>query len=104
MLNKVAEEDREREKAEFEEAITRYKSLLFRVAKEKRLDITISIEGIPQNSLDKEKQDLIVLEKVQLVKGQTKYTHRNEYRQYELTSKGAEVVEKLSKENNKPRQ
>jgi len=39
-----------------------------------------------------------VLERAHLVKGQTKETNHNVYRQYELTKKGAELVERLSKE------
>jgi DNA-binding PadR family transcriptional regulator len=42
--------------------------------------------------------DLDVLERAHLVKGQTKETNHNVYRQYELTTEGAELVEKLSKE------
>jgi len=42
---------------------------------------------------------LNVLERAHLVKGQTKETGRNVYRQYELTKEGAELVKKLSKES-----
>ncbi len=98
ILNKVAEEDIEQEEIEFEKGTTRYKSLLLRIAKEKKLNIVISIEGVLQNNFEEEQKDLTVLEKAQLVKGETKYTHRNEYRQYELTTKGIELAQKLSKE------
>ena len=74
------------------------KSLLLKIARDKKLDIVISFEGTEQRDSNKNERDLDVLERAHLVKGQTKYTHRNEYRQYELTTKGAELVEKLSKE------
>ena len=99
ILNEVAAEENELRKKEFEEGISRYKSLLLRIAEEKQLDITITVEGTSQVDLNKNKQDLNVLEKAHLVEGQTRYTHRNVYRQYKLTAKGAELVEKLSKEN-----
>ncbi len=99
MLNRVAEEDRERKEMDFEEGINRYKSLLLKLAKDKTLDIIYSVEGSKQQNSNKDRDDLEVLERAHLVKGQLKYTHRNEYRQYELTKEGAELAEKLSKEN-----
>ena len=99
MLNRVAEEDKEREETDFEEGINRYKSLLLKLAKDKTLDILYSVEGSKQQNSNKDRDDLEVLEKAHLVKGQTKFTHRNEYRKYELTTEGTELAEKLSKEN-----
>ena len=98
MLSKVAAEDNERKEADFEEGMDRYKSFLIKLAKDKTLDIIFSVEGTEQPDVNKNRRDLDVLERAHLVKGQTKYTHRNEYRQYELTTKGVELVEKLSKE------
>jgi hypothetical protein len=98
MLSKVAVKDNERKEIEFEEGINRYKSLLLRVAKIKPFDVLVSSEGTEQGNMKQTELDLDVLERARLVKGQTKYTHRNEYRQYELTSEGAELVEKFSKE------
>jgi hypothetical protein len=98
MLNEVAVEDNKLKESEFEEGINRYKSLPLKMAKEKKLDIIISFEGTQQRDLNKNERDLNVLERAHLVEGQAKYTHRNVYRQYELTLKGAELVEKLSKE------
>jgi hypothetical protein len=97
MLNKVIVDDSEREETEFEEGIDRYKSLLLKIAKYKKLDIVISVEGTAQADLNKNERDLNVLERANLVKGKTKFTHRNVYHQYELTMKGAELVGKLSK-------
>lgn len=98
MLNKVASEDSKLKDTEFEEGIDRYKALLLKMAKDKKLEIVISFEGTAQCDLNKNERDLKVLERAHLVKGQTKSTHRNVYSQYELTTKGAELVEKLSNE------
>jgi hypothetical protein len=98
MLNKVAAEDNKRNETEFKEGIDRYKSLLLKLAKEKTIDIIYSVEGTDQLDLNKNKRDFDVLERAHLVKGATKFTHRNQYRQYELTTKGVELVEKLSQE------
>ena len=99
MLSKVAVKDNERKEIEFEEGINRYKSLLLRVAKVKPFDVLVSSEGSEQGDMKQTVLDLDMLERARLVKGQTKYTHRNEYRQYELTPEGAKLVEKFSKEN-----
>ncbi|MGA3110758.1 MAG: hypothetical protein ABSE15_01835 [Candidatus Bathyarchaeia archaeon] len=98
MLSKVAVEDNIRKEIAFEEGINRYKSLLLRVAKVQPFDILVSSEGTEQGNLNKNVADLNVLERAHLVKGQTKETNHNVYRQYELTKEGAELVEKLSKE------
>ncbi len=96
LLNEIASENEIRERAEFDERVNRYKSLLFRVSAEKTLDVITSVEGVEYpNQLE---ADLKVLEKAQLVTGQTKYTHRNAYRQYTLSAKGVDLAEKLSKE------
>ena len=98
MLKKVAVEDSKLKETEFEEGISRCKSLLLKMAKDKKLNIILSFEGTQQRDLNKNELDLNVLERAHLVKAETKYTHRNTYRQYELTPKGVELVEKLSKE------
>jgi hypothetical protein len=98
MLSKVAVKDNERKEIEFEERINRYKSLLLRVAKVKPFDVLVSSEGTEQGDMKQTVLDLDVLERARLVKGQTKETNHNVYRQYELTPEGTELVEKLSKE------
>ena len=99
MLSKVAIEDNIRKEIEFEEGINRYKSLLLRVAKVQPFDVLVSSEGTEQDNLHQNKVDLNVLERAHLVKGHTKETNHNVYRQYELTTEGVDLVEKLSKEN-----
>ena len=98
LLSTVAVEDNTRKEIAFEEGINRYKSLLLRVAKVKPFDMLISSEGTKPGNLHQDVVDLEVLERTRLVKGQTKETNHNVYRQYELTPEGAEIVEKLSKE------
>jgi hypothetical protein len=98
MLSKVAVEDNIRKEIGFEEGISRYKSLLLRVEKVKPFDMLFSSEGTKQGDMKQTMLDLDVLERARLVKGQTKETNHNVYRQYELTPEGAELVEKLSKE------
>jgi hypothetical protein len=98
MLSKVAVADNLRKEIAFEEGINRYKSILLRVAKVQPFDVLVSTEGTEQGNLHQNVVDLDVLERAHLVKGQTKETNHNVYRQYELTVEGAELVEKLSKE------
>jgi len=97
MLSKVAVEDNIRKEIEFEEGINRYKSLLLRVAKVQPFDVLVSSEGT-QDNLNIKVVDLDVLERAHLLKGQTKETNHNVYREYELTLEGADLVKKLSKE------
>ena len=98
LLDKVAEEDFKRQEIAVEEGIPRYTALLLRIAKSKKLDVLIWFEGTKQTDLNKDEEDLGMLERANLIKGQIKYTHRNVYRQYEVTKKGADLADKLSKE------
>ena len=99
ILNEIAAEEYELRKKEFEEGLDRFIALLLRIAKEEKLDITILFQGSERLDLNKNEQDLKVLERADLVEGKTKYTHRNTYRRYMLTAKGAGLVEKLSKKS-----
>ena len=98
MLNQIVKEDYRTEGNAVREGIDRYKSLLLKIAKTKKFDVAIYIEGTRQEELNKYEVDLGMLERANLIKGQMKYTNHNAYRQYELTMKGAELVERLSKE------
>jgi hypothetical protein len=97
-LDKVAEEDRKQEEARRETDLPRIKSLFLEIARVKKFDVPIWVEGTKQSDLNRDEVNLNALERANLIKGQTKYTHRNVYRQYELTQKGAEVAEKLAAE------
>ena len=97
-LDRVIEEDYKLEETRLEASMPRMKALLLEVARVKKLDFLIWMEGTKQSDLNRDEADLNVLERANLIKGQTKYTHRNVYRQYELTQKGAELAEKLAAE------
>lgn len=88
------EEDYKQGEVKREQDLPRMKALLLKVAQAKKFDISIWVEGTKQTNLNDE-EDLNLLERANLIKGQTKYTHRNVYRQYELTVKGAEIAEQL---------
>jgi len=97
-MDKVAAEDYKREEALREMDLPRIISLFLEVARVKKFDVPIWVEGTKQSDLNRDEADLNKLERANLIKGQTKYTHRNVYRQYELTQKGFEVAEKLASE------
>jgi len=97
-LTKVAKEDCKKAEAELERDFPRAKSLLLKIAQAKKYDFLVWMEGTKQNDFNEGEKDLNLLERANLIKGQTRYTHRNVYRQYELTQKGAELSEKLAAE------
>ena len=98
LLSKIVVEDNARREIELGEGINRYESLLLEVARVKPFDILVSSEGAEQGNLKQTALDLDILERARLVKGKTKETNHNEYRQYEITAKGAELIEKITKE------
>jgi hypothetical protein len=97
-LNMVAEEDKAREMKEFEEGFERYRSLLIRVAKVRPFDMMPQSEGPAFYDVKQVMYDLAVLERARLLEGELKETARSEYRQYDLTAEGEQLVEKLSTE------
>ncbi len=98
ILSKVAAEDNIRKEIKFVERIPRYEAVLLRVAKVQPFDMLVSSEGTEQGDMKQTVLDLDLLERAHLVKGETKETNHNVYRQYKLTAEGAELVEKLLKE------
>lgn len=98
-LSKVVEEGYQHEKTAIEENMPKYKTFLLKIANQKKLDVLIWMEGTDQRNLDESEKNFSVLERANLIIGETKYTHRNVYRQYELTKIGAEIAEKIAKEN-----
>jgi hypothetical protein len=98
-LHEVAEADKVSEEKEFDEAIERYKSLLMRVAKIRPFDMMTQSEGPEYYDVKQVMHDLGVLERANLLKEMLKETARSEYRQYDLTVEGVQLVEKLSKES-----
>ena len=97
ILHRIAEEDYESEKEEIQGRLDRYKSLILEIARVKRFDLAIWVEGSDIQS-QKDEKDLNFLERANLVKGQMNYTHHNAYREYQLTKKGAELATKLLNE------
>lgn len=98
LLSKIVAEDNTLREIELGEGINRYTSLLVEVARVKPFDILVTSEGTEQGNMKQTALDLDVLERAHLVKGKTKETSHNVYRQYELTAEGEELVKKLSKE------
>ncbi len=98
ILNTVAQKECERKEIDLKKGVDRYKLLLQKLAKDKKIDVLNSVQGTEVSDSHEIKEDLAVLKKANLVKEQTKYTHRNEYRQYELTAEGVELAEKIMKE------
>jgi hypothetical protein len=98
ILNQVAKEDYTSEEFEIEKNLSRFKSLLLEIGKTKKWDLAIWVEGTDVKYAEKYEKELNLLERGNLVKGKLKYTERNAYREYQLTKKGSELVEKLQTE------
>ena len=97
ILLKLAEEDYKNAISKIEKGIGRYESLILTIYKSGKWDLPIWIEGSDTASKE-DLNDLQMLERSNLIKGQMKYTHHNVYREYELSEKGTEVAKKLHKE------
>jgi hypothetical protein len=98
ILDKVLEEDYQRKELEVEKRLEQFKFLLREIARAKKWDLAIWVEGSKVKGVEKYEKDLNLLERSNLVKGKMKFTERNAYREYQLTKKGAELLEKLQKE------
>jgi hypothetical protein len=98
VLDNVVEEDYERKELEIEKGLERFKFLLREIAKAKKWDLAIWVEGANVKGVEKYEKDLNLLERGNIVKGKMKFTERNAYREYRLTKKGSELVKKLLKE------
>lgn len=98
ILEKVIEEDYKRKETEMEKRFQNFKMLLSEIAKAKRWDLAIWVEGCRVESVEEYEKDLNLLERGNLIKGKMKFTERNAYREYQLTRKGSELLEKLQKE------
>jgi hypothetical protein len=98
-LDNVVQEDRKQEENQLEADLPRLKAFLLKIVQAKKFDMLIWMEGTKQTDLNKDEADLALLERANLIKGKTKYTHRNVYRQYEPTQKGIELAVELAREN-----
>jgi hypothetical protein len=98
ILDKVVEEDYHQKELEIKNRFESFKSLLLEIAKAKKWDLAIWVEGSKVKSVEEYEEDLNLLERGNLVKEKMKFTERNAYREYQLTKKGSELVKKLLKE------
>jgi hypothetical protein len=98
ILDKVLEEDYQRKELEVEKRFEHFKFLLREIARAKKWDLAIWVEGSKVKGVEKYEKDLNLLERSNLIKGKMKFTERNAYREYQLTKKGSELLEKLQKE------
>jgi hypothetical protein len=97
IMLRVAEEDYESEREEIEGALDRYRALILEIARVKKFDLAIWVEG-SETQFQREERELSLLERANLVKRKMNYTHHNAYREYQLTKKGAELAAKLVNE------
>jgi hypothetical protein len=98
ILDNVIEEDYHRKELEIEKRFEQFKSLLREIARAKKWDLAIWVEGSGVKGVEKYERDLNLLERGNIVKGKMKFTERNAYREYQLTKKGSDLVKKLLKE------
>jgi hypothetical protein len=99
ILERVAEEDFKSKEADIQERLPHYKSLILKIEKAKKFDLTVWVEGSELKDLKKYEKDLNLLERGNLVKGEMKYTERTAYREYTLTRKGTELAKRLLQES-----
>jgi hypothetical protein len=98
ILDKVVEEDYALKELEIEKGLERFKSLLQKIAKAKKWDLALWVEGVNVADVEEYEKDLNLLERGNLIKGKMKFTEHNAYRQYQLTKKGSDLVKKLLNE------
>lgn len=104
ILSKVIEEDYNRKELEIEnrfeeKRFERFKFLLQEIAKTKKWDLAISVEGAKNvEGIEKYEKDLNLLERGNIIKGEMKLTEHNTYREYQLTEKGTELLKKMLSE------
>jgi hypothetical protein len=98
VLSKVVEEDYKRREFEVEKGLERFKNLLCEIARAKKWDLVIWVEGSDVKGVRKFEKDLNLLERGNLITDKLKFTERNAYREYQLTKKGSDFVRKLLRE------
>ena len=99
ILDKVVEEDYKEKEGEIEKRLENFKVLLRDIAKAKKWDLAIWVEGSNVKGVEEYEMNLNLLERGNLIKGKMKFTERNAYREYQLTKKGTELLKKLQKES-----
>lgn len=96
VLYVIAEEEYENRKRIIDQEIEHYEHFILTIARNEKIDLKLEVEGAEIHP--QEEKELDLLEKSNLIKGQTKYTHRNMFKEYRLTEKGTELVKKLTSE------
>jgi predicted transcriptional regulator len=97
-LERIVEEDCRREGTKISTELPKYKDALLKIKQRGKLDLLISVEGTKQINAENDAKILEKLERANLIKGEDKFTHRNNYRQYELTAEGTELLKQLESE------
>ncbi len=97
-LDRITEENCKKEDTKTELNVPRATELLLKVKQMEKFDLLLFMEGTKQIENENDEKIFGQLERSNLVKGETKYTGHNVYRQYQLTDKGAEVAQQLATE------
>ena len=98
ILDKVIDEDYKQKELAIEKRFEHFKALLHEIARAKKWDLAIWVQGSEVNDVKKYEKDLNLLERGNLVKGKMKFTEHNAYREYQLTKKGSDLIKKMLKE------
>jgi hypothetical protein len=97
-LNEVIEQDYKNNKQSIETNLENYRTLILQLAKEKHLDVTIWVQGSEVEETIETAKCMNLLERGDIVTGETKYTRGKAFRHYLLTQKGKELAINLLKE------
>ena len=89
-------EEFERARHRIDEKMPSYIRLLLRVEKLRNWSAPLFIQG--QESKDHILNDLDLLERLGLLEGRIRFTHRNAYKTFSLTAKGKSLVERIKDE------
>lgn len=92
------EEDCRREGTKLSVELPKYQAILVKIKQMGKMDLLISAEGMKVATAENDVRLFEKLERANLVLGEDKFTHRNNYRQYKLTADGTELLKQLEVE------
>ncbi len=92
ILAKHVEDEYKQQTWLIEKEIDAFKSLITEIHDAKELNIAFRVEGVETSEFKEHKRHLDLLEKAGLVKGETRFTHRNEFKRYVLTPNGEQIA------------
>ena len=95
LLEDVVAEEYNKKRAEIEEHLDRYISLLVTVWERKQFHLRVWVGG--DRTYWEKENDLVLLEKAKLIQGKMHYTDHTACRVYTLTPKGKELASLLTK-------